>query len=304
MKLSKKIAMGALISSCLGSHFPAVAGNKAECAGSILNTRFESGIEWSMCLELDLEEGLTIKQLSYVSLGVERRILGKASLSQLETLFDDNRQTAQFMLTKHQLGGNKLRLLKPKDCLGGELYKDANQRTVVCARTQTDGLIYKYAYQAQRQGSFFEVFSISQATAEQTYTQRWRFYETGVIEPAMGFSGRIPPLVSTDSGFGRAINDTDKKALGFTSYLGWRLDFDLGKNANNDEIEEITSIPSASRRHKRLHIETLSYETARTLNPELKTTWRIKDGSELNAAGQAISYELVPSPVTKVDDFG
>lgn len=285
-----------LILVCLVSNLSAAPNKPPECDGLPLAAEFTSGVAWSMCLDLDEEEGLSVHQLKHRSLGLERRVLGKASLSQLEIVFDDNTQPPNFVVTRDGLGGDKLLKLHPKDCVGGKLYPETGgQRNLICARTQDDGLLYRYGYQAQRQGAFFEVFSISQATALQTYTQRWRFYETGVIEPAIGFSGKIPRFAPAHLGFGRAITDADEWALGFSAYLGWRLDFDLGKEANNDVAEEINSHPSPSRRHKSLSTAILSYETARNLNPELKTSWRIKDGDERNGFGQAISYELVPS---------
>lgn len=294
MNLFNKQRLTCLILVSWVSHLSAAPNKPPECEGTSLQTEFISGVAWSMCLNLDEKEGLSIQQLKHRSLGLERRVLGKASLSQLEIVFDDNTQPPSFVVTREGLGGNKLLKLNPKDCVDGKLYP-ANGRTVICARTQDEGLLYRYSYQAQRQGAFFEVFSISQASAFQTYTQRWRFYESGVIEPAMGFSGKIPRFAPAYLGFGRAIAAADEWALGFSAYLGWRLDFDLGKDANNDVAEEINSRPSASRRHKSLSTDILSNETARSLNPELKTSWRIKDGDERNGFGQAISYELVPS---------
>lgn len=297
MSLFNKQLLKFLILIGFTSHLSAAPNKPPECVGIPLQAEFASGVGWSMCLSLDDEEGLSIHQLKHRSSGQERRVLGKASLSQLEIVFDDNTQPPSFAVTRGGLGGDKLLKLSPKDCIDGQLYPEASEqrRNLLCARTQDAGLLYRYGYQAQRQGAFFEVFSISQATASQTYTQRWRFYETGVIEPAIGFSGKMPRFAPAHLGFGRAIADADEWALGFSAYLGWRLDFDLGKDANNDIAEEINSRPSASRRHKSLSTEVLSAETARSLNPELKTSWRIKDADERNEFGQAISYELVPS---------
>ncbi|MFZ1568889.1 MAG: hypothetical protein WAT29_08735 [Thiolinea sp.] len=273
----------------------AAPNSTKECNGVRLETTFQSEASWSMCATLDNNEGLVINQLNYGVASLERRVLSKASLAQLETVFDDNTSPPAFRVTKEGLGGSKTITLTADDCPQGKIYPDTQGRKVICARTQKDNLLYKYSYQAQRQESFFEVFSISQITSFQTYTQRWRFYESGVIEPSVGFSGKLPRFAPANLGFGRAVADSNEWALGFSSYLGWRLDFDLGKNPNNDIAEEITSTPSASRRQKTLSTTNVVQETARSLNPELKTTWRIKDGDETNASGQAISYEIVPS---------
>ena len=281
--------------SCCFNNLCAAPNPSAECEGSPLQAKFESGISWSMCFGLDKQTGLVIKQVKLNSLNLERRILGEASLSQLETVFDDNTTPPLFTITREGMGSTKLITLTNSDCPNGKLYSDSTGRNVICTRIQNEELLYKYAYQAYRQTGFFEVFSISQATPFQTYTQRWRFYENGIIEPALGFSGKLPRFANAQLGFGRAVNDSSKWALGFSSYLGWRIDFDLGKDPNNDIAEEITSTPSPSRRQKRLSSEVIEYETARNLNPELKTSWRIKDGDEVNDSGQAISYDIVPS---------
>ncbi|HPY40592.1 MAG TPA: hypothetical protein PLM98_08745, partial [Thiolinea sp.] len=165
----------------------------------------------------------------------------------------------------------------------------------LCARVQTNNLLYKYEYQAYQQEAYFEIFSVSQPTQFQTYTQRWRFYESGVIEPSLGFSGKIPRFTASTLGFGHPVSASDNWGLGFTNHLAWRLDFDLGQDGYNDVAEEITATLTPSRRQRHLAAEVLEQESPRKLNPELKTTWRIKDGEETNANGQAISYEIIPS---------
>lgn len=294
MSLTKKF-LTLVIILYYSNSFYAAPNSAPTCSGNAINIQFSSGIAWSMCLDLDRQAGLVIKQLKLTTLNSERRVLGQANLAQLETVFDDNKTPSTFMVTREGLGADKLLNLTAKDCPNGKLYPDANGRNVICTRSQEGELLYKYAYQAYRQASFFEVFSISQATSLQTYTQRWRFYENGTIEPALGFSGKLPRFSNANLGFGRAINEGNQWALGFSSYLGWRLDFDLGKDPNNDIAEEITSTLSSSRRQRYLNTQVLTQEIARDLNPELKTSWRIKDGEATNGSGQAVSYEILPS---------
>ncbi|WP_298607876.1 hypothetical protein [uncultured Thiothrix sp.] len=295
MSLLNKKLLTALLMFCCSNHLYAAPNPVSACNGTSLEARFDSGVAWSMCVSLEQNAGLVIQQLKLTSLNFERRVLGQASLAQLETVFDDNKGSPSFAVTRDGLGADKLVTLTSNDCPNGKLYPDPTGRNVVCTRYQADELLYKYAYQAYRQTSYFEVFSISQGTSLQTYTQRWRFYENGVIEPALGFSGKLPRFANAELGFGRAVKDNNQWALGFSSYLGWRLDFDLGKDPNNDIVEEITSTASPSRRQKYLNTEVLQQETARNLNPELKTSWRIKDGDETNSDGRTISYEIFPS---------
>ncbi|TXH66907.1 MAG: hypothetical protein E6Q83_19320 [Thiothrix sp.] len=295
MSFFYRFLCGAISLVCFCTPAQAAPNPSLQCAGVNLKQAFTSDTAWSMCLSLDDQEGLTVNQLTYTTANRTRRVLGKGSLAQLETVFDDNRNPPSFATTREGFGGNQLISLKSKDCEGGSLYADQTGRKVICSRLQTAGLLYNYAYQAQRQTSFLEIFSISQTTDFQTYTQRWRFYENGVIEPALGFSGKIPRYAPVSLGFGRTVKNSEQLALGFSNYLGWRLDFDLGKDSDNDRVKELTSTLSASRRQRRLGIAVLDTEAARDLNPELKTTWLVEDGDEVNEFGQAIAYEIIPS---------
>ena len=155
-----------LIFCCLSK--AQAAPNTPECSETPLDHTFPSGSAWSMCVSLDDQEGLVITQLMYKANQVARRVLSKGSLSQLETVFDDNRTPATFAVTRDGLGRDKLITLSPKHCEGGNLSADSTGRKVICSRIQAEGLLYNYAYQAQAQSAFLEVFTISQATNFQT----------------------------------------------------------------------------------------------------------------------------------------
>ncbi len=286
--------VGGVLACLLASHCYAAPNPSRQCLqGHKISHTFTSGAAWDFCASFPTQEGLEISQAHYTPPAqTRRRVLGQASLSQLETIFDDNRSRPLFLVTQVGLGGEHLLNLTPNDCPDGILYTQRDERPVLCTRSQTFG--YQYKYEQSYQGHFFEVFAISQPDTR-TYTLRWRFYENGIIEPALGMSGKLPKLEAENTQAGRIVTASGTWGSSFTDYAGWRLDFDLGQSPTNDIIEEITSTPTPSRRQKETAITPITQEIGRKLDPETKRFWRVRDSNETNANGRPISYEIVPS---------
>lgn len=270
---------------------PAFAAPSATCNGQQISKTFASGASWNMCWTTRQAEGVVLSQVAYKAPGyAQRRVLGEAALSQLETALDDGSVTPLFLTTEAGFGGSNLQTLTAQDCANGTLYASSG-RNVLCATTRDHGYLYKYT--TQRQGQLFELASHSQIGAR-NYAVRWRFYENGTIEPSVGLSGELPVVNASDSRYGWPAMASGKIATGFTDHALWRLDFDLDTTNSNDVVEEITSTPSADRLRKTKTITTYSLETGRSFDPETKRFWRVRDGIQSNGPGY-ISYELVPS---------
>jgi primary-amine oxidase len=273
-------------------HSPLLAAPGTACSGQAISKTFASGASWNLCWTPRQAEGIVLSQVTYKAPNqAARRVLGEASLSQLETALDDGSVTPLFLTTEAGLGGTNLQTLTSNDCKDGTLHS-ADGRNVLCETTRSYGYLYKYT--SQRQGQFLELSSLSQI-GPRTYALRWRLYESGIIEPALGLSGELPVVDGTNSAYGWPAMASGKIATGFTDHALWRLDFDLDTNNANDVIEEITSTPTADRLRKTKTITTLSTETGRTFDPETKRFWRIRDGSVTNGGIGQISYELVPA---------
>ncbi|SKA83950.1 Copper amine oxidase, enzyme domain [Thiothrix eikelboomii] len=249
-------------------------------AANTISKTFPSGATWQLCAEMRPEEGLTLSQVYYAApKKPARRVLGEASLSQLETVFDTE-TVPRYLVTQHGLGRN-LQPLTATDCPNGSI-KTMLQTKALCRNTQEYG--YQYKYQTQRQGSFFELIT-HYNLAPQIYSVRWRFYENGIIEPAIGVSGQLSKAASN-------------RLENFTLHAGWRLDFDLGATGSNDQILEVTSTPTEDRLRKRVSIATMGREHARLEDPELKRLWMIRDGTTPYEGISVPAYDLVPNQYT------
>lgn len=248
------------------------------CAtANIISKTFPSGATWKMCAEMRPEEGLVLSQVYYAAPNKSaRRVLGEASLSQIETLFD-SATAPSYLVTQHGLGQN-VQALTATDCPNGTIKALAQVKTL-CRNTQEYG--YQYKYEAQRQGRFFELIT-HYNLAPQIYSIRWRFYENGVIEPALGLSGQLS----------KSSNNTLEN---FTLHAGWRLDFDLGTTGSDDQILEVTSTPSADRLQKVVNIAIMSREQARLEDPELKSLWVVRDGTTPYEGISVPAYDIVPN---------
>lgn len=243
----------------------------------VISKTFTSGATWTMCAQLQAAEGLTFTQVYYAAPNKPaRRVLAEASLSQLE-LVSDLAATASYLVTQQGLG-NKLLALSSNDCSNGAI-KRLGQLDALCRTTQEYGYQYKYA--TQRQGSYLEL-STRYDLSPLALNLRWRFYENGIIEPALGISGQL-------------VKNSNKVFDNFTSHAAWRLDFDLGSTGSDDQVLEVTSTPAEDRLTKVVTIKGINREAGRLQDPEVKRLWMVRDGSMPYEGVSVPAYDIVPS---------
>ena len=273
------------------AHVAQARPNNSSCpTGNTISKTFSSGAAWDMCWEVRNEEGVVLKDVYYKPANnIRRRVLGEASLSQIQTEYDDGSAT-EYLVTQFGLGGNNLQTLSQTMCSGGELHKH-NGRNVLCEVTKSNGYIYRYKDNTRRQGSKLEVYSASNVNARE-FIVKWAFLENGTIDVASGLTGQFNKTTSSSAN-GWRVTSQNKIATSFTDHYFWRMDFDIANDNGNDIIEEIKSIPSADRLTKSKQLKTINSEIAASFAPANKKFWRVKDQSVTNAANQAISYELV-----------
>lgn len=279
--LSKHLPLNSfgLIASlfCTQALYAAPEPSEPCAAANTISKTFPSGTTWKMCAEMRPEEGLVLSQVYYAAPNKSaRRVLGEASLSQIETLFD-TATSPSYLVTQQGLGKN-VQILAATDCPNGNIKAMAQTKTL-CRNTQEYG--YQYKYETQRQGSFFEL-NTHYNLAPQSYTVRWRFYENGIIEPALGLSGQLSKSAS---------NTLEN----FTLHAGWRLDFDLGMTGNDDQILEVTSTPTEDRLKKTVSITIVGRENAQLEDPELKRLWMIRDGTTPYEGVSVPAYDIIPN---------
>ncbi len=265
--------------------------NTSSCpTGNTITKTFSSGASWDMCWEVRDQEGVVLSDVHYKPLNkTRRRVLGEASLSQIQTEYDDG-SASEFLVTQFGLGGNNLQTLTPLMCEGGQLRRHAG-RDVLCEVTKANGYIYRYQDSTRRQGSKLDVFSASNINARE-FIIKWSFLENGTIEVASGLTGQFNKTTSNIAN-GWQVTAQNRIATGFTDHYFWRMDFDIASDNGNDIIEQIRSVPSADRLTKTKQTQTISSELAASFTPADKKFWRVKDQSVRNAANQAISYEMV-----------
>lgn len=292
MLTSTHLKTAASILSLLGLSFTNAMAQPQDIScpsGQQLQKTFSSGAAWEMCWTVRPAEGVVLSNVYYTTpAGTRRRVLGQASLAQIQTEYDDG-SSESIMTSTQGLGGDQLISLNASECPGGTL-ENYNGNDVLCTTTKSRGYIYKHP-NAVRQGDKFEVFSVSKH-GTRNFVNRWHFYDTGLIVPSMGLTG-ILPKSTNNADHGWTVGATNELKTSFTDHYFWRLDFDLGTNSSNDKVEEFTSLPVSSRLEKELQKSTVTSETARSTDWENKRWWRIVDSSTTNGSVGKISYELV-----------
>ena len=260
------------------------------CTGeSAIDRTFSSGARWELCWSVDDARGVVLSDVVFTAAnGLRRKVLDELALAQAYVARDDGSERAE-LLTENGLGGTALDALAAGDCGGGALRAAAGV-PVLCERIRARGYEYKY-YSAQRQGELLELHSVSR-TPGRSLTTRWRLYDSGIIEPAVGISESMDS-VGGDARYGWDLGGGDI-GVGAIAKLYWRIDFDLGGNGANDIVEEFTVTPSGDRRTKALSLSRLTSETGRLLDFDLKRSWRVRDGAIENADGHPVSYHLEP----------
>lgn len=272
----QRLLLGSCLLATIQTTFAAPEPTPGCLTANIISKTFSSGALWKMCAEMRPAEGLVLSQIYYAAPNkTPRRILGEASLSQLEIL-TDTATVPSYVVTQQGLGKNSLPLTTA-DCPQGNIKSLMGKS--ICRSTQEYG--YQYKFDNQRQGSFFELIT-SYALSPHTYSLRWRFYENGILEPALGISGQI-------------TKDANKNLENFTAHAGWRLDFDLGTTGSDDELLQVTSTPSADHLSKVVSVGTQLKEFGANEAPEIKRLWVIRDGNTPFEGVSIPSYDIVPN---------
>jgi primary-amine oxidase len=203
------------------------------------------------------------------------------------------RQQRRALLRRLRLraGGASLSNLTPAECPGGTLRANGG-RNVLCQTVGSHGYaVKKGAF--QRQASALTLFSVS-AVGGYNYINRWRFWDDGTIEPAVGATGSLE-LCATDPQFSWLINGSAcPRGASHAHNYTWRLDVDLGGTDNN-RLEEI-DFAGAGTAQRPMSITPYDAEVARQVSPTTFRFWRIVNTAIANADGHKISYQIDPAP--------
>lgn len=281
----------ALLVSLFWWHLPISPAQAGTCAtGTAISQTLPTGARWDLCWAERINEGVVLSDIYYTPPGgVQRKVLREASLSQIEVQYDDGH--AAFTYTRVPgLGGNQLLTLESTDCPAGTLLGNG-ERNVLCQQIGPRGYLYKY-YTVQRQGDALTLFSASEI-GQRTYIVQWRFFDDGTIEPQVGEGGRLL-RVGQDSQVGWPVDADGTIGIGYVTNYWWRLDFDLAGNGANDFVDEFNVDSINSNTQLATSATQIDAESGRSTDPNVKRSWRVRDGALTNADGHAISYHLEP----------
>lgn len=270
---------------------PAIFAQGDSCAtANTIDQTLPTGARWEMCWHARDREGIVLHDIYYTtSTGVRRKVLKEAGLAQIHVAYDDG-GVRDHLVTDVGLGGDQMATLNAADCPDGTLHSEAG-RTILCQQSGPRGYDYKY-YGQQRQGGALTLYSAANL-GTQSYIVQWQFLDNGIIEPALGRTGQLPRY-GTDAQFGWPLDADGTVGVGFVQNVYWRLDFEIGETATDDVVEEFNVAPADNSTRRVLTVTPLTSEAARTVHPENKRSWRIRDAVSTNSDGHAISYHLEP----------
>ncbi len=253
---------------------------------SRMTQTFSNGASWDLCWESRIRENLVLSEVHYTPAGGEPlRVLSSARLSQLHVAYDDSDVTYNDV-TQYGLGGGYLLTLTDADCPQGELL-EVQTRPAVCRWRSTGDYGYRTATRSNKAESL-NLFSVSQVGAY-AYIISWAFHDDGAFEPGIGATGALQRNSSdTSQPYGRVLqNDPDTLWLSHTHNYYWRLDFDLGESATDDQFSEIRYIvqPDGTRVRES---QTFQTEQARRIDPDTQLIWQLSATGDQNSPAYRI----------------
>lgn len=277
----------------------AISAASVPCSGDyLIDETLATGARWELCWSHSPESGIVLSDIHFsVVPTITRKVMAQANLAQIHTVYNDNSSRNHYV-TDSGLGGANLVQLDASDCPNGQLRQHAGQN-VLCVLIEDRGHIYRHQDQQgvhQRQGTMIRLFSVSDI-GSQSFIVQWDLYDDGTIIPAIGSTGVLSeystiaqygwPLGSSGSG-GSTIG------VGYVNNYYWRLDFDIADNGANDIVEELNVNPTPLRERKTLSVTQIMTETARSVDMDLKRSWRVRDDVVTNSDNHKVSYHLEP----------
>ena len=246
-------------------------------AESGISVDFENGAGWDMCWESRLRENIVLSDIHYRAVdSAPYKVISSLRLAQLHVTYDDNEVTYNDV-TQFGLGGGHVSPLFEADCPDGELV-DIDGIPRMCKRLSRGDEAYHVSGDS-RLAEVLTLFTVSHVGAY-AYLVTWKFYDDGSIAPSIGAAGALQRSSDDEhSPHGRALGGVkDKSWLSHTHNYYWRIDFDLGDDATDDVVSEVTYSPDARGRRVR-QVEQLQNESAREINAEELRAWYINSGT-------------------------
>jgi len=276
--------------------------------------------KWSFVIGFNAREGLTLHDLRYQDGPTSRKILHRASLTEMVVPYGDPKPTQRrknaFDVGEYGMGmcANSLEL--GCDCLGLIRYFDANLLTsrgeplliknAVCMHEEDFGILWKHTDRRLekpevRRSRRLVVSSVS-TVENYEYGFFWYLYQDGNIQFEIKLTGilslgALPP--GEKSPYGHLVAP-QLYAPNHQHFFNVRLDFDLDGAPNSvQQVDVHPDAPSDANPFQnafQARAQTLKteLEARANLKAETSRTWKIVNPSSLNAVGEPVGYKFVP----------
>ena len=246
-------------------------------ADNQISVDFENGTGWDLCWQSKRRENIVLSQIHFRSeANNPTQVISTLRLAQLHVTYDDSNITYNDV-TQFGLGGGYVSTLIDADCPGGELI-DINDRPGMCKLVSTEDDVFRTTDES-REAQSLSLFSISQVGAY-SYIVTWKFLDDGSIAPSIGAAGALQRSSElAHSPFGRELEGVPGKSwLSHTHNYYWRIDFDIGDSATDDEVNEV-SYPLDQHGRRSRSVLPLQTEASRKIDPDTMRGWVISSGN-------------------------
>ncbi len=291
--LGALLALAAASAGVLAAQAP-FASSRATGAcssGQRIERTFKNGALWRLCWEVRPQEGIVLREMFFRASrkAPTRRILGRASLSQIHVPYDDD--LARFHdLSDFGFGANATAVTRGQ--CGGKLLSDGRTNIGCTGVEASNDSRYRFG-STQRQGQNLVIWSSAQIGLY-NYTVRWQLGDDGSITPGVGASGQLQRL-GGDAKHGWDIGSAARPeyAVSHVHSYWFRLDFDLA-GIGGDRIEQIQFDPAADGAERELSRTALTTEQGVKADAVSSRSWRVVDANT-NADGHRMSYDILPN---------
>lgn len=277
-------------------------------------------LDWSFRVGWTPREGLVFHDVRFDDGEEERKILHRASASEMAVPYGDSDPNHSwkeaFDIGEFHVGRMSNTLTEGCDCLGVMHYFDAVMNdtdgeanvleNAICMHEEDDGLLWKHTEWRQGHTEVRRrrrlVVSFIATVYNYDYAFYWYFYPDGSIEgeirlTGIDSNGVVPAGTdATDTNGEYAIVAPQLKTPIHQHHFNFRLDFDIDETPNR--VKEVHNAPVGSGRKKAFKAKETVMETEQEamddIDPLNGKYWRIESTETTNAYGRACGYKLQP----------